>query len=95
MSIVNFSDRHKTSTLQKNSVLVKNVFYVIDFYHIRAFPSIQLRYNGVFYVIRYSTLSRGRKHNNTFHTVLMAKFRPDPNESGSAEGLTHNWQNQR
>ena len=51
--------------------------------------------NGVFYVIRYSTLPRGRKHNNTFHTVLMAKFRPDPNESGSAAGLTHNWQNQR
>ena len=46
--------------------------------------------NGVFYVIRYSTLSRGRKHNNTFHAVLIAKFRPVPNESGSAAGLTHN-----
>ena len=51
--------------------------------------------NGVFYVIRYSTLSRGRKHCNIFHTDLTAKFRPDPNESGSAAGLTHNLQNQR
>ena len=51
--------------------------------------------NDVFYIILYSTLSRGRKHNNTFHSVLMAKFRLDPNESGSAAGLTHNLQNHR
>ena len=50
---------------------------------------------GVFYVIRYSTLSRGRKHCSTFHGVLTAKLRPDPNESGSAAGLTHNLQTQR
>ena len=51
--------------------------------------------NSVFHVIRYSTFSRGRKHCNTFHGVLTATFRPDPNESGSAAGLTHNLQNQR
>ena len=51
--------------------------------------------NDVFYVIRYSTFSRGRKHCNTFHGVLIATFRPDPNESGSVAGLTHNLQNQR
>ena len=51
--------------------------------------------NDVFYVIRYFTLSRGRKHYNTFHGVLMATFRPDSNESGSAAGLAHNLQNQR
>ena len=39
--------------------------------------------NDVFYVIRYSTLSRGRKHCNTFHGVLTTAFRPDPNGSGS------------
>ena len=38
MSIVNFSDHQKTSKWQKNSVLVKNVFYVIHFYYIRASP---------------------------------------------------------
>ena len=32
---------------------------------------------------------------STFHGVLTAKFRPDPNEGGSAVGLTHNLQNQR
>ena len=46
--------------------------------------------NGVFYVIRYSTLSRGRKHYNTLHLVLTATFGPDPNESGLAAGLTPN-----
>ena len=51
--------------------------------------------NDVFYFIRYFTLSRGRKHCNTFHGVLMATFRPDSNESGSATGLTNNLQNQR
>ena len=51
--------------------------------------------NGVFYVIRYFTLSRGRKHCNIFLGVLTAKFRPDPNESASAAGLTHNLQNQK
>ena len=30
---------------------------------------------------------QGRKDNNIFHTVLMAKFRLVPNESGSAAGL--------
>ena len=40
--------------------------------------------NGVFYVIRYFALSRGRKHYNTFHSVLLPKFRTDPNESVSA-----------
>ena len=44
MSIVNFSDRQKTSKWQKKSVLVKNVFYVIHLYHIYAFLSIQSRY---------------------------------------------------
>ena len=43
---------------------------------------------GVFYVIQYSTLSRGRKDCNTFHGVLTVKFRPIPNKSGSAAGLT-------
>ena len=51
--------------------------------------------NGVFYVIRYSTLPRGRKHCNTFQGVLTATFRPDPKERDSAAGLTHNLQNQR
>ena len=51
--------------------------------------------NDVFYVIRYFTLSRGRKHCNTIHGVLVATFRPDSNESGPAAGLTHNLQNQR
>ena len=46
--------------------------------------------NDVFYGIRDFTLSRGRKHCNTFHGVLVATFRPDSNESGSATGLTHN-----
>ena len=51
--------------------------------------------NDVCYVIRYFTLSRGRKHCNTFHGILTARFRQDSNESGSAAGLTHNLQNQR
>ena len=51
--------------------------------------------NDVFYVILYSPLSRGRKHYNTFHGVLVATFGPDSNESGSAAGLKHNLQNQR
>ena len=51
--------------------------------------------NDVFYVIRYFTLSRGRKHCNTFHGVFMATLRPDSNGSGSTAGLTHNLQNQR
>ena len=51
--------------------------------------------NDVFYVILYSTLSRGRKHSNTFHGVLTATFGPDSNESGFAAGLTPNLQNQR
>ena len=46
--------------------------------------------NDVFYVSRYFTLSRGRKHCNTFHGILMATFGPDSNESGSAAGLTPN-----
>ena len=50
--------------------------------------------NDVLYVIRYSTLSRGRKHSNTFRGVLTATFRPDPSESGSAAVVTHNLQNQ-
>ena len=50
---------------------------------------------GVFYVILFFTLSRGRKHCNTFHGVLTATFSPDSNESDSAAGLTHDWQNQR
>ena len=51
--------------------------------------------NDVFYVILYSTLSRGRKHCNTFHGVLAATYGPDLNESGFAAGLTPNLQNQR
>ena len=51
--------------------------------------------NDVFYVIRYFTLSRGRKHCNTFHGVLTAKFRPDSIERVSAAGLKHNLENQR
>ena len=51
--------------------------------------------NDVFYLIRYSTLSRGRKHCNTYHGVLTTVYRPDPNESGSVAGLTPNLQNQR
>ena len=51
--------------------------------------------NDAVYVIRYFTLSRGRKPCNTFHGVFMATFRPYSNESGSAPGLTHNLQNQR
>ena len=50
--------------------------------------------NDIFYVIMYSTLSRGRKHCNTFHGVLTATFGPDPNESRFAAGLTPNLQNQ-
>ena len=51
--------------------------------------------NDVFYVILYSTLSRGRKHCNTFHGVLTAMFGPHPNESGLAAGVAPNLQNQR
>ena len=51
--------------------------------------------NDVFYVILYSTLSRGRKLCNTFHGVLTATVVPVPNESGFAAGLTPNLQNQR
>ena len=53
--------------------------------------------NYVFFIILYSTLSRGRKHCNTFHGVLSltATFGPDPNESGFAAGVIPNLQNQR
>jgi len=49
--------------------------------------------NGVFYVIPYSTLSRGWTHCNTFHGVLTATFEPDQNERGFAAGLTPRLQN--
>ena len=51
--------------------------------------------NDVFYVIRYFTLSRGRKQCNTFHGVLTATLGPDSNESGFAASLTPNLQTQR
>ena len=51
--------------------------------------------NDVFYVIPYSTLSRGWKLCSTFRGVLTATFEPDPNESGFAAGLTRSLQNQR
>ena len=44
----------------------------------------------VFYVI-----AGKEAHCNTFHGILTATFRPDPNERGSAAGLTHKLQNQR
>ena len=49
--------------------------------------------NHVFYVIRYFTLSRGRKRCNIFHSVLTATFGPYLNESGFATDLTPNLQN--
>ena len=72
---------------------MKYNLYIIDRPNLITYGSIIP--NGVFYVIRYSTFSRGRRHCNTFHGILMAKFRPDSNVSGSAAGLTHNLQNHR
>ena len=46
----------------------------------------------------YFTLSgilRYRGEGSTLHGVLVATFRLDSNESGSAADLTHNLQNQR